>query len=189
MKYNDYELVYMIRENEDALEFLLKKYEPLFKKLACSFVLKYKNKGLEVDDIMQQCRIILCKTVDMYNPNSDVLFYSYLAVCLKRGIINYAKRVMDKNSHYNYMDIDGYENLNEFISPYDAFYNYIDYDFQTDIINFKNSLSFMDSSIFELRYNGFSYKDIASLLELDVKKIDNALLKIRKKLEKYILFS
>ena len=43
MKYNDYELVYMIKENEEALEYLLKKYEPLFKKLAFSFAFKYKN--------------------------------------------------------------------------------------------------------------------------------------------------
>ena len=97
MKYNDYELVYMVKENEEALECLLKKYEPLFKKLALSFVYKYRNRGLEVEDLMQYCRIIICKTIDKYNPNNDVMFYSYLIVCLKKGIINYANRHMYKN--------------------------------------------------------------------------------------------
>jgi RNA polymerase sporulation-specific sigma factor len=189
MKYNDYELVYMIKENEEALEYLLKKYEPLFKRLAFSFAFKYKNKGLDVEDIVQYCRIILCKTVDMYNPSNDVLFYSYLIVCLKRGIINYVSRNMYKHSQYNYMDLEDYDNLDSFIDGYDAYKNYIDYEVQTSIINFKNSLSFLDANIFELRYNGFSYKEIASLLEIEVKKVDNSLLKVRKKLEKYLLFS
>ena len=35
----------------------------------------------------------------------------------------------------------------------------------------------------------FSYKDIASLLEIDAKRVDNILLSIRKKMEKQFLFS
>ena len=189
MKYNDYELVYMIKENEEALEYLLKKYEPLFKKLAFSFAFKYKNRGLDVEDIIQHCRIILCRTIDMYNPNNDVLFYSYLVVCLKRGIINFVNRNMYKHTQYNYMEVEDYDNLDSFIDIYDAYENYVDYEVQTSIINFKNTLSFLDANIFELRYNGFTYKEISSLLGIEVKKVDNSLLKVRKKLEKYFLFS
>ena len=188
MKYNDYELVYMVKENEEALECLLEKYEPLFRKLALSFAFRYKDRGLEVDDIMQYCRIILCRTIDKYNPNNDVLFYSYLVACLKKGIINFANRNMYKNIPFHYMAIEDYDNLENFIDPYDAYKNYIDYDVQYDLIKFKHSLNFLDSNVFELRYNGFSYKEIASLLEIEVKKVDNILLKVRKKLEKYFLF-
>lgn len=189
MNYNDYELVYMVRENEEALEILLKKYEPLFKKIASSFVYKNKNKGLDKEEMIQHCRIILCKTVDMYNPDNDVIFYTYLMICLKRGMINYVNRNIIKHDYLNYMDIDSYDNLDSFISSSNVYEDYLDYEVQTNIINFKNSLSFCDANIFELRCNGFSYKDIASLLEISVKKVDNTLLKIRKKLEKYVLFS
>ena len=87
------------------------------------------------------------------------------------------------------MDYEKYDNLDYFASSYDAYENYIDYEDQYSIIEFKNSLKFLDAQIFELRYNGFSYKDIASLLEIEEKKVDNILFKIRKKLEKYFLFS
>jgi RNA polymerase sigma factor (sigma-70 family) len=187
MEYNDYELVYMVKENEEVLEYMIKKYEPLFRKLAYSFVFKQKNRGLDVDDIIQQCRIILCRALDSYNYKNDVLFYTFLLICLKRGIINYIKR-NGANYDINYMDYEQYDNLDYFVSSYDAYDNYIDYEAQQDIVNFKNSLNFLDSSIFELRYNGFSYKDIASLLEIEEKKVDNILFKIRKKLEKYFLF-
>ena len=87
------------------------------------------------------------------------------------------------------MDIENYDNLDGFISSFDMYNNFIDAEYEREIINFKNSLSFLDAQIFELRYNGFSYRNIASLLEIDAKKVDNQLLKIRKKLEKYFLFS
>ena len=188
MEYNDYSLVYMVKEDEEVLEYMLKKYEPLFRKLAYSFILRYKNKGLDVQDIIQQCRIIFCYVVDRYNPDNEVLFFTFLLFCLKREIQKYINRNY-KHDELNYMDIEEYENLDSFISPYDTYEDYTNYEMQNQIIIFKNDLSYSDARVFELRYNGFSYKDIASLLDIDVKKVDNILIKIRKKLEKHFLFS
>ena len=87
------------------------------------------------------------------------------------------------------MDIDNYDDMLELASDVNVFEDYVDYDFLKKIISFKNSLDFLDAQVFELRYNGFSYKDIAILLEISKKKVDNILVKIRKKMEKYFLFS
>ncbi len=189
MNYNDYELVYMIKEDEDMLPVLIKKYEPLFWKLSHSFIKSYEHKGLDIEDLIQQCRITLCYAIDKYNSSNDVLFYSYLLVCLRRGIINYARSYIKKPDCYNYMDIENYENLEVFKDDLDASSMYINYEFELHTINFKNTLDSLDAQIFELRYNNFSYKDIASLLEINKKKVDNSLLKVRKKMEKYFLFS
>ncbi len=188
MDYDDYSLVYMVNENEEVFDFMIKKYEPLFRKLAYSFVLKYKSKNLDIEDLVQHCRIIFCKVLDTYNYDNDILFFTYLVVCLKRAIINYIKRNLNKEDTINYMDIDQYDNLDYFVSSLDVFETYADYEFEVSIINFKNSLSFLDAQIFELRYNGFRYREIAELLEINTKKVDNSLLKIRKKLEKQFLF-
>ena len=87
------------------------------------------------------------------------------------------------------MDLENYDNLSEFVSDFDMFNNLVDSEYEKEIINFKNSLNSLDAQIFELRYNGFSYGDIAILLEIDTKKVDNQLLRIRKKLEKVLLFA
>ena len=189
MEYNDYELVYMIKEDEEALNYMVRKYEPLFRSFAYSFDKKHKYKGLDPEDLIQHQRITLCYAIDRYDSRKDVLFYSYLLTCLKRSISNYARKLLNRPDCYNYMDIENYDNLEGFISDFDMFDNFIDTEYEKDIINFKNSLNSLDAQIFELRYNGFSYKNIASLLEIDEKKVDNQLLKIRKKLEKYFLFS
>lgn len=189
MEYNDYELIYMIKEDEEAFRVLLNKYEPIFRKLSYSFVKVYKHKGLDVEDLMQQCRITFCIVLDKFDYNKDILFYSYLLLCLKRMIISKTKRVINIPDCYNYMEVENYDNLDIFESNIDISSFYDEYEFSTNIINFKHSLSFLEAQIFELRYNGFSYKDIASLLEINVKKVDNTLLRIRKKMEKSLLFS
>lgn len=189
MQYNDYELVYMIKEDEDALFWLLKKYEPLFNKLAYSFAKKYRNKGVDFEDVVQQCRITLCYVIDKYNYDRDVLFYSYLLVCLRRAISNYARGYTNKPDCYNYMEIENYENMDEFVDGADVCADYVDYEFELSVIEFKNSLDPLDAQVFELRYNNFSYGDIASLLGINKKRVDNTLLKVRKKMEKYFLFS
>ena len=189
MEYNDYELVYMVKEDEEALNYMIKKYEPLFRSFAYSFVKKHKYKGLDPEDIVQHLRITLCYAIDRYDSQRDVLFYSFLLTCLKRSVANFTRKQLNKPDCYNYMDLDNYDNLEEFKSSFDMYDYYIDSEYEKEIINFKNSLSTLDAQIFELRYNGFSYGDIASLLEINEKKVDNQLLKIRKKLEKYLLFS
>ena len=189
MKYNDYELVYMINEDEEALSFLVKKYEPLFRKLSYSFVQKHKYKGIDPEDIIQHCRIALCHIVDKFDSNKDVLFYTYLLVCIKGSISNYARSFIDKPDCYNYMDMENYENHENFIMNFDLYDNHISYEIQEQIIDFKNSLTDLYSQVFELRYNDFSYKEIAILLDIDEKRVDNILLNVRKKLEKYFLFS
>ena len=189
MEYSDYELVYMVKENEDALEYMLKKYEPLFRKFACSFAFKCKNSGTDVEDIVQYCRIVFCRVVDMYDPENEVLFISYLMAALKRSIMKFVERCARKVEEVYYMDLEDYDNLDFLISSHDTFESCSEYEMEQSIKQFANTLTALDGRVFELRYNGFSYKDIASLLELDVKKVDNILFKIRKKLEKYFLFS
>ncbi len=189
MEYNDYELIYMVKEDEEAFSVLLNKYEPVFRKLSYSFVKMYKHKGVDVEDLMQQCRITFCVVLDKFDYNRDILFYTYLLLCLKRMILSKIRKAINTPDCYNYMEVENYDNLDIFESKFNISDSYDEYEFSNSIIEFKNSLSFIESQIFELRYNGFSYKDIASLLEINVKKVDNTLLRIRKKMEKSLLFS
>ena len=62
-----------------------------------------------------------------------------------------------------------------------------DIEMDKHIIYFKNSLSDLESAIFELRLNNFKYAEIAKLLDIKVKKVDNEMMKIKIKLKKYLL--
>ena len=52
--------------------------------------------------------------------------------------------------------------------------------------NAKSILTDMEYQVFELKLNGFNYKEISEILEIDNKKIDNTLQRIRNKMRKFI---
>jgi len=149
---------------------------------------KYKKFNIPVDELIQEGKIGLYYAIKNYNEAKDVKFYTFALLCIKRSMMAcIAKWTRCKNLMYtntfiyddNHMDVNSYE-----INPEKIFESY---EYEKMIINFKNSLDFLDANIFELRYNSFSYKDIAILLGISKKKVDNCLIKIKEKLKKYML--
>lgn len=185
MDYTDNELIYMIKEDERALSILIEKYEPLYRNLSFSFLQKNYNIGIDIEDLIQQCRITTCYALDSFDCNNNTKFFSYLIICLKRAINNYA-RVYIKNINVSYYN---YEYLDRLSSGEDVFESVLENDIVKSIRNFSFSLKFLDSCILELRMNNFSYKEIAKLLDINPKKVDNSLLKTRKKMEKFLSFT
>ena len=55
---NDYELVSMAQEfNEDAMNMLHEKYQPLINKKSRKYFKYLHNKGIELSDLIQECMI------------------------------------------------------------------------------------------------------------------------------------
>ena len=50
----------------------------------------------------------------------------------------------------------------------------------------KKEMTYFEQQVFELKINGFEYKEIAVILDKDAKSIDNALQIIKLKLKKVI---
>ena len=82
--YNDYELVYEIREsNELAYNILIKKYSLLINKMANEYYLKAKTLKVEYDDLVQEGYVGLFQALDDYNEDT-CLFYTYAIICIRR---------------------------------------------------------------------------------------------------------
>ena len=77
-----------------------------------------------------------------------------------------------------FMKVDSYD----FGNP-EAFslYNFT----KEEFIRIKNKFDIEYSSVFELRYNGFSYKEISRLLDITVSTVDGRLSKIRRYLHNF----
>ena len=160
---NDYEVIYMIRENdEDAENLMYEKYSPLLYKYVNKFYSLVSN-IITYEDLVQETRIALNNAIKTFNEESDVLFYTYVSVCIERHLLTYCRNV-NSNKH----SILNNSLLDEFIEEkyiHDA--NCLDIMISNEnFISMKNKLSFIDSNIFELKYNGFTYKEIAILLDI-----------------------
>ena len=170
-RYNDYELIYMIRENDDSSKSILfKKYYPILVSIANEYYYKYKQYGYDYDDFLQEAYIAFFNSLINFNENKNVLLYSYVIMCVRRKMMTFCKSISKncKNISYNAYD--------EFIDILDA---------RTDVYSMVNNfesekmlrnaildLSFIDSAIVELRINGFSYKEISLLLEVPSSTIE-----------------
>ncbi len=187
--YNDYELMYLISENnEDAYQTIFEKYEPLIFKEAVKYFFLTKDLGISREDIIEEGKIGLYKAIKNYND--DVEFYTFAYLCIKRNIQKLlAKCETNKQKSLNDAISINESNdniINKKLDGMDLLQILIDREFETKIIKFKNQLQEIEANIFELKYNGFSYKEIGILMHLTKKEVDNKLLSIRKKLKKYL---
>lgn len=182
-KNNDYELIYLIKEKDDeALDLMFKKYEPLIKKIASHYFYLFNNR-VTMDEIIEEGRIGLYHALKTYDSNYEIIFYTYALSCIKNTILK-LYRFYNTKMRIN----DTLELKEDLIIDYDEPLKLtLKEELVKLFINFKTTLKFEDANIFELKINNFSYKEISWLLEIKEKTIDNRMFKIRNKLKKYIL--
>lgn len=191
--FNDYELLDQIYScSEDANEILLYKYRPLIVSEAKKYI-KYSHGGLDLNDLIQEGLLGLNDAINSFRNEKEANFGTYAKICVQRKMTNLIKSTMSyKNKILNdYIPID-----NDDEEPIDYILadnssnpiNMVeDYDFQTRILSkMDDKLSDIEKEVFELKLNGFTYKEIANLLEKDTKVIDNCIQRIKTKLKKIL---
>lgn len=179
-KINDYEVVYMVRENdEEARKIIFNKYIPIVRRIASDHLALAKMARIEYEDLVQEGLIALNEAINKYNERSGVLFYTFLCVCVERRILTYCRK-MNSSKHYllNTSLDDEYIYSVSDNDVFEAYFNEIN--LERKFVSFKNLFDIVESNIFELRYNGFSYKEISKLLDIPVSTIDGKLCKIRR---------
>ena len=179
-KTNDNELIYMIRENDEAyFKTLAYKYKPIIYSIIKDYYSSFIKLGLDLDDLIQECNIALYSACKSFNTLRNVKFYTYASICIR----NHMKVC------YRNMSTKKYMLLNNALSIDDVDYNENFYDFnvdefENDFVKLKNLFDDKCSSVFELRYNGFSYKEISTLLDIPISTVDGRMCKIRTILRK-----
>lgn len=170
-KYNDYELVYMVQENDDcSYDVLFNKYLPIIKSIAVDYYKKFNRFGADLDDFIQESYLSFYKAAISYDENKDSLFYSFVVLCIHRGLISFCRRISgeSKNISNDYL-IDSDE-----VPLSDSTYDMVDYCVNRElilnmwIIVLEYPIEY--SSVFELRLNQFKYKEISILLDIPVRR-------------------
>jgi len=199
-KENDYELLYMIKEeNEEAKELFYDKYKPLVEMKAQKFYEYVKNKGYELNDLIQEGMIGLSNAINDYEENKDIKFITFANVCIERQLLNFLR---DINRHKHQVlntsvSIDAENkggitlldilNDDNNPSPEDTFMLLEEQKELKDEI--KEVLTEKEKEVFDLRYEGFTYQEIARLLNMSKKAVDGTISRIKQKIintKKYI---
>lgn len=180
---NDYEILYMIKEEDNSFECLYSKYYPLIYNYVRKYEEYFKRYGYDIDDLIQIGSITLYKTSILYNTSDNSLFYTYFKSSLKNALINEIRinKTLKKETLNNAFSYDVKINNSDisYIEVIPCKENKIDSELIKLIINFKNAMPYEMAWVFELFYNGYQINEIAVLLSKKVSIIRKYLREIK----------
>lgn len=180
---NDYEILYMIKEEDNSFECLYSKYYPLIYNYVRKYEEYFKRYGYDIDDLIQIGSITLYKTSILYNTSDNSLFYTYFKSSLKNALINEIRinKTLKKETLNNAFSYDVKINNSDisYIEVIPCKENKIDSELIKLIINFKNAMPYEMAWVFELFYNGYQINEIAVLLSKKISIIRKYLREIK----------
>ena len=167
-----------------TVEEVMAEYKPLVAKIAH----KYFLYGGEIDDLMQEGMIGLYKAINGYDDKKQASFKTFANLCITRQI---QSAIRTANSKKNVMFLDILDNSDKNFdvasnkeNPEKNLIESQNYELILNEIN-KN-LSNKELQILNEYLEGYSYEQIAKKLNVERKSVDNALVRIRAKLLKYL---
>ncbi len=190
----DEELVAMARVGNDrALEYLLCKYQNFVKAKAKSYFLI----GADKEDIYQEGMIGLFKAIRDFKDDKLASFKVFAELCITRQIITAVKTA----TRQKHIPLNTYISLNKPIYDEESDRTLLDIlagirvsDPEELIIDreemenieskIEEVLSELEMEVLNSYLDGKSYQEIASDLDRQAKSIDNALQRVKRKLEK-----
>lgn len=192
----DVELVAIAESDGEALEYLLNKYKNLVRSKARTYFLI----GADKEDLIQEGMIGLYKAIRDYNASRQSSFRAFAELCVTRQLITAIKTA----TRQKHGPLNSYVSLNRPIfedDPDRTLEDVIDMGKTfnpEDIIIDKEELESIENKIGEvlsdlekkvlgMYLDGKSYNEIALRLNRHVKSIDNALQRVKGKLEKHLV--
>ena len=186
-QYNDYELLYLIYEgDEEALGIIFKKYDPLIKKKLYDF----KIKNSLYDDFYQEGLIVLYVAVKTYNPLFNKTFTKYFELLLSRRIMTLLRDMKKEHEQVVVIESDVLRDSSESFNYSDKMLSdNSNHDVLLKDNNIPSSmLTVSEKDVLALRYfKGKTSKEIADELNIDVKKVYNALYQAKKKVRAFVI--
>lgn len=180
-----------------AQEILIKKYKNFVRSKARSYFLI----GADREDIVQEGMIGLFKAMRDYQPDKVTSFKSFAELCIKRQIITAIKTA----TRQKHIPLNSYVSLNKPV--YDDDSDRTLYDVMSTgskelnpehLVIKREELSHIEEKMGEVLSDlewkvlnayleGKSYQEISIEMNKHVKSVDNALQRVKKKLEKFLI--
>lgn len=191
---SDEKMVERIRQGDMyALEIIMNNYKDFVRSKARTYYLI----GADRDDIIQEGMIGLYKAVRDYDPTKMSSFKTFADLCITRQIITAVKA----STRQKHVPLNSYISLNrpmgeqerdrgtlqdlvattKIVNPEDIYIGQENLHVIEKVIS--ENLSKLERQVLLLYLDGNSYNDIAIKLEKPIKSIDNALQRVKHKLD------
>lgn len=192
----DETLVLRAQGGDDAAQdYLLDKYKFLVRAKSRAYFLI----GADTEDIIQEGMIGLYKAVRDFNEEKNTSFRSFAELCVNRQMITAIKAA----TRQKHQPLNSYVSLNKPIYDEESEQTYMDFLQSGALLNpealfigqenksflenqMMKKLSSFETRVLVLYLQGRSYFEIARVLDKSEKSIDNALQRVKRKLEYFL---
>ncbi len=196
-RFNDEELIEMVHQgNTDALDYLITKYRLLVRAKARSYFLI----GADKEDIVQEGMIGLYKAIRDFKGDKLASFRAFAELCITRQIITAIKTA----TRQKHIPLNSYVSLDKPIFDEESDRTLMDVltgaimDDPEELIIHREEFGYLEEKMSEmlselelqvlaLYLDGQSYHEISAKLNRHVKSIDNALQRVKRKLERHLV--
>lgn len=179
--------------NEESLEKIIKEFQKNMYHNNHSFFLK----GGDKDDLIQEGLIGLIKAIKSFDESKNTCFSTFANLCIKRQMITAIKNHNSdkfKNLNQAILEENGGMDIEEntqYRSPSLNFYSPEDIYLGKELIlslrkYLSENLSSFEKEVFKYLIKEYSYLEIAEILNEKPKKIDNAIQRIKKKINLHL---
>ncbi len=182
------------RGDKTATECILARYKNLVRARARMYFLA----GADKEDLIQEGMIGLFKAIRDFDKSRPASFSGFAELCIKRQLITAVKTA----TRQKHMPLNSYVSLNNPVYENDAegyLEDVLPGGHETDpehiFISRENAeflneriqevLSGLEKSVLALYLEGKSYQEISKIMNKPIKSIDNALQRVKKKMEKF----
>ncbi len=192
----DEEIVEIVRQGDiSALEYLINKYKNFVRAKSRSYFLV----GADREDIIQEGMIGLFKAIRDYKEDKLSSFKAFAELCITRQIITAIKTatrqkhiplnsyvsldkpIYDEESDRTLLDVISESKVTDPEEMIISQEEYVDIE-----LKISELLSDLERKVLSLYLDGRSYQEISEQLNRHVKSIDNALQRVKRKLERYV---
>lgn len=192
----DEQLIELVHKGDsDALDYLIQKYRNFVRAKARSYFLI----GADKEDIVQEGMIGLYKAIRDYKEDKLTSFKAFAELCITRQIITAIKTA----TRQKHIPLNSYVSLDKPIYDEESDRTLMDVISGAKIMNpeeliinrekygnieekISELLSDLERKVLALYLDGQSYQEISEELNRHVKSIDNALQRVKRKLERYL---
>jgi RNA polymerase sporulation-specific sigma factor len=192
----DETVVELVRQGDTmALEYLINKYKNFVRAKSRSYFLV----GADREDIIQEGMIGLFKAIRDYKEDKLSSFKAFAELCITRQIITAIKTatrqkhiplnsyvsldkpIYDEESDRTLLDVISESKVTDPEEMIISQEEYVDIE-----LKISELLSDLERKVLSLYLDGRSYQEISEQLNRHVKSIDNALQRVKRKLERYV---
>lgn len=189
---NDFELLYLVKEEDEiAKEMFYEKYRPMVEMKAKKYFSQIQNKGYELNDLIQEGMIGLSNAIKDFDQEEETKFLTFANVCIERSIIDFIREI----NRQKHQALNSSISIDQTTPSGRTLLDILDDNSNNPEKSFifleeqqelkeksKEKLTDFERQVFDLRFEGFSYQEIAILLNRSTKSIDRTISRIKQKI-------